>query len=48
MSWQFGLLAVVVLPLAVFVAAVFWPERASKDRTVRSIRERIEQEQADG
>ncbi|WP_157128952.1 hypothetical protein [Nocardia amamiensis] len=32
------------VPLAVFAAAVFWPERTPKDRTVRGIRERIEHE----
>ncbi len=32
------------VPLAVFAAAVFWPERIPKDRTVRGIRERIERE----
>lgn len=32
------------LPLAVTAAAIVWPERISKDRTVRGIRERIERE----
>lgn len=32
------------VPLAVFAAALFWPERIPKDRSVREIRERIERE----
>ncbi|WP_280382080.1 hypothetical protein [Nocardia wallacei] len=48
MSWQVGLIVVVSLPMAVFAAAVFWPERLPKDRTVHAIRKRIEQERPEG
>ncbi|WP_281004673.1 hypothetical protein [Nocardia veterana] len=44
MSWQFGLVVVIALPLAVFVAAVCWPHRVPKDKTVDAIRERIDRE----
>ena len=32
------------LPAAVLVAAILWPERIPKDRTVEAIRQRIEEE----
>ncbi|WP_157556944.1 hypothetical protein [Nocardia acidivorans] len=39
-----GWIAVVGVPLAVFVAVILWPERIPKDRTVQAIRHRIEAE----
>ncbi|WP_433524874.1 hypothetical protein ACQPZ2_07475 [Nocardia pseudovaccinii] len=39
-----GLVVAVGLPLAVFVGAIFWPDRISPDRTVEAIRQRIEDE----
>ncbi|MFJ1458837.1 hypothetical protein [Nocardia sp. N2S4-5] len=48
MSWHLGLFVVIALPATVFMVAVFWPDRAPKDRTVQAIRKRIEQENADG
>ncbi|MEV6139848.1 hypothetical protein AB0L63_28145 [Nocardia sp. NPDC051990] len=37
-----GWVAVVGIPLIVFIAAVLWPERIPKDRTVEAIRKRVE------
>lgn len=37
-----GWLVVIGLPLAVLVAAILWPQRTPKDRTVEAIRRRIE------
>lgn len=45
MNWQFGLVVVIVLPLLMFVAAVCWPQRIPKDRTVDAIRERMQCEE---
>ncbi|WP_327096712.1 hypothetical protein OIE68_43600 [Nocardia vinacea] len=39
-----GWIVVFGLPLIVFIAALFWPERIPKDRTVQAIRQRIEDE----
>ncbi|WP_280484097.1 hypothetical protein [Nocardia farcinica] len=39
-----GFTVAVGLPLVVFVAAIFWPERIPPDRTVEAIRARIEDE----
>ncbi|WP_155981077.1 hypothetical protein [Nocardia sp. CNY236] len=39
-----GWVIVFCLPLAVLLAAILWPERIPKDRTVQGIRERIEDE----
>jgi len=36
-----GYAVVIGLPLAVVFAAVFWPERIPKERTVQAIRRRI-------
>jgi hypothetical protein len=45
MSWNtVGFLAAVGLPLVVFVWALCWPSRIPKDKTVRAIRQRIEDE----
>ncbi|AYF77750.1 hypothetical protein D7D52_32480 [Nocardia yunnanensis] len=40
----FGWVMVFVLPSAVGLAAIFWPERIPKDRTVQAIQRRIEDE----
>ncbi|GAB2684234.1 hypothetical protein GCM10027089_00930 [Nocardia thraciensis] len=48
MSWQFGLVVVVALPVVVLVAAVVWPVRVPKERTVGAIRDRIEREGPEG
>ncbi|WP_433714620.1 hypothetical protein ACQP2U_11230 [Nocardia sp. CA-084685] len=39
-----GWVIVLGLPLTVVLAVIFWPERIPKDRTVRAIRQRIEDE----
>lgn len=39
-----GWMVVLGLPFGVLLVAVFWPERAPKDRTVEAIRQRIETE----
>ncbi|MFC6012688.1 hypothetical protein [Nocardia lasii] len=39
-----GWVVVVGLPLAVLGAAILWPERIPRDRSVDGIRERIETE----
>ncbi|WP_155980736.1 hypothetical protein [Nocardia sp. CNY236] len=39
-----GWVAVVGLPLVVTVAVILWPQRIAKDRTVRAIRRRVEDE----
>ncbi|MEW1740804.1 hypothetical protein ACWEPH_31585 [Nocardia beijingensis] len=39
-----GLFVAFAVPLVVFFAVVFWPERIPKERTVDAIRERIERE----
>ncbi|WP_435592032.1 hypothetical protein [Nocardia sp. bgisy118] len=41
-----GWVLVFGLPAAAFIAALVWPERIPKDRTVKAIRERIEHEDA--
>lgn len=40
----FGFVIAVGLPLAVLVAAICWPVRIPKDRTVEAIQQRIEDE----
>ncbi|MET8877376.1 hypothetical protein [Nocardia sp. NPDC004604] len=42
-----GWMIVFVLPLTVVFAAIFWPERIPKDRTVEAIRRRVESEESD-
>ncbi|WP_158439813.1 hypothetical protein [Nocardia brasiliensis] len=42
-----GWIVVFVLPLVVGVAAIVWPQRVAKDRTVEAIRQRIEDEDSD-
>ncbi|WP_280271624.1 hypothetical protein [Nocardia wallacei] len=39
-----GFVIAIGLPLALLVAAIFWPERVPKSRTVNAIRQRIEDE----
>lgn len=39
-----GYVIVIGLPLAVIMAAILWPVRIPKDRTVEAIRQRIEGE----
>lgn len=41
---MFGLIVAIGIPLVVFVAAIFWPERIPKDRTVHAIQQRIADE----
>ncbi|MFI5777731.1 hypothetical protein [Nocardia sp. NPDC051570] len=44
MSWQWGLVIVIGIPLAVFLVVIFWPQRIPKGRSVHEIRQRIEGE----
>ncbi|OXR44376.1 hypothetical protein B7C42_03165 [Nocardia cerradoensis] len=39
-----GFAVAVGLPLIVLVAAILWPQRIPKDRTVAAIRQRVEDE----
>ncbi|WP_460700315.1 hypothetical protein [Nocardia thraciensis] len=48
LGWQVGLLLVTGIPLGVLIIAVCWPQRTPKDRSVRAIRERIDNEDAGG
>ncbi|MEG8179414.1 hypothetical protein GZH49_12835 [Nocardia terpenica] len=45
-DWRTGLFIVIGIPLAVFVVAVFWPQRMPKRRSVQAIRERVDQDGA--
>ncbi|RDI42512.1 hypothetical protein [Nocardia mexicana] len=47
-GWQVGLLLVIGIPLGVLIIAVYWPQRPPKDRSVRAIRDRIDDEDAEG
>ncbi|MFI7003993.1 hypothetical protein [Nocardia sp. NPDC050175] len=42
-----GWVIVFALPLAVSLAAILWPERIPKDRTVDGIRQRIQNEESE-
>ncbi|MFI5782384.1 hypothetical protein [Nocardia sp. NPDC051570] len=44
MTWEWGLAIVIGIPLAVFLAATFWPQRIPKGRSVHEIQQRIEGE----
>ncbi|WP_280382342.1 hypothetical protein [Nocardia wallacei] len=46
-AWPIGLFVVIAIPLGVAAAAVFWPQRIPKDRSVEAIRDRIEHEDAE-
>jgi hypothetical protein len=48
MLLMLGWVLVFGLPVAVMVAVIFWPERIPKDRTVETIRQRIEEEDEPG